>query len=128
LFGNWGRAVARAGELGFDAWLARFRNWDQVKRSIAEGTPIVASIRFKKGEVQGFLYKETKGHLIVIRGMTPEGDIIVNDPARREKGAHVIYRASEMAKAWFNHGGVGYIIHPATRPATTQPVVAEQVQ
>ncbi len=81
MFGNWGRAVSRAGELGFDAWLERFRNWDQVKRRIAEGTPVIASIRFKKGEVQGFLYKDTDGHLIVIRGMTPEGDLIVNDPA-----------------------------------------------
>jgi hypothetical protein len=126
MFGNWGRAVSRAGELGFDAWLARFRNWDQVKKCIAEGTPVVASIRFKKGEVDGFLYKETAGHLIVIRGMTPDGDLIVNDPARREKGAHVVYKASEMAKAWFNHGGVGYVIKPATRPAATQSVVAQQ--
>lgn len=114
LFGNWGRAVSRAGELGYDAWLERFYTHDQVKAKIAAGIPVIASIRFKKGEVTGFLLEATAGHLIVIRGMTPEGDYIVNDPARRETGNHQIYKAAEMAKAWFDKGGVGYVI---TKPA-----------
>jgi len=123
LFGNWGRAVTRAGEMGLDAYLRRFRNWDQVKAVIAEGTPIIASIRFKKGQVQGFLYEYTPGHLIVIRGLTPQGDIIVNDPAKRDKGNHVIYPAKGMETAWFNNGGVGYVIKKPTPPAT-QPSFA----
>ena len=45
MFGNWGRAVQRAGEMGLDAWLQRFRNWDQVKAMIARGQPIVAGIK-----------------------------------------------------------------------------------
>lgn len=123
LFGNWGRAIARAGELGLDAYLTRFRNWDQVHAMIARGVPVIASIRFRKGEVKGFLYEFTKGHLLVIRGFKPNGDVIVNDPARKEKGNGVIYSADQMAKAWFNHGGVGYVIE---KPTTRQASVASE--
>jgi hypothetical protein len=110
LFGNWGRAVSRAGEFGLDAYLRRFRNWDQVHEMIARGTPVIASIRFRRGEVKGFLYEYTTGHLLVIRGFKPNGDVIVNDPARKEKGNGAVYPADQFAKAWFDHGGVGYVI------------------
>jgi hypothetical protein len=113
LFGNWARAVAWAGENGFDAWLTRYRNWDQVKATIAQGQPIIASIRFKKGECPSFALQQTEGHLIVIRGMTKDGDLIVNDPASRDKGNGAVYKSAELAKAWFGHGGVGYIIKKA---------------
>ena len=118
LFGNWGRNVARAGEIGLDAWLARFRNWDQVMDEIAAGNPVIASIRFRKGQVRGFLYQSTGGHLLVIRGFTSDGGVIVNDPASREKGGGAIYPAAEFAKAWFHNGGVGYVIH---KPGTPIP-------
>jgi hypothetical protein len=110
MFGNWGKAVAWAGQNGFDAWLTRFRTWDQVKATIATGQPIIASIRFKKGECPSFVFDHSAGHLLVIRGVTKDGDIIVNDPASRTRGNGAVYKADEMAKAWIAHGGVGYII------------------
>lgn len=114
MYGNWGRACARAGELGLDAYLTRFRDWDKVHRMIARGVPVIASIRFRKGEVKGLLYEFTKGHLLVIRGFKPDGSVIVNDPARKDQGNGVVYPAAELAKAWFNHGGVGYVIEKPT--------------
>jgi hypothetical protein len=121
MFGNWGRNIARAGDLGMDAWLDRFRNWDKVKAYIANGQPLIANIRFKAGEFPSNVQKSTGGHLIVIRGFTKDGDVIVNDPASRDKGNGVIYKANELAKAWFeNSGGVGYVIHPAAKEATAQ--------
>ena len=52
---------------------------------------------------------------------TKDGDVIVNDPANRAKGKGVIYKANELAKAWFdNSGGVGYVIRPTTRESTAQ--------
>jgi hypothetical protein len=110
LFGNWGRAVAWAGQNGFDAYLRRFRNFEQVKEMIAAGQPIVASVRFKEGECPSFVMKKTAGHLIVIRGMTRAGDVIVNDPASKEKGDGAAYRAEDVKRAWLDHGGVGYVI------------------
>lgn len=113
IFGNWGRAVARAGELGMDAWVTRFRSWDAVKASVAAGRPVIASIRFEPGQFPSAVLPSTDGHLIVIRGFTPGGDVIVNDPASRERGDGIVYRAEELARAWFDHGGVGYVISPS---------------
>jgi hypothetical protein len=114
MFGNWGRAVARAGEMGLDAWIARYRDWDHVKATLATGQPIIASIKFNPGEFPSSLLKESKnGHLIVIRGMTEAGDVICNDPGNR-KGDDVVYKADELGRAWFGHGGVAYIIHGKT--------------
>jgi hypothetical protein len=111
IFGNWGRAVQRAGEMGLDAWLQRFSNWDQVKALIARGQPLIVNIKFKSGEFPSNVMKQTSGHLIVIRGFTPDGDVICNDPASRERGNGVVYKADELGRAWFeNSGGVGYVI------------------
>lgn len=115
LFGNWNRAVQYAGSLGLDAWIARYRTWDQVKREIARGQPVIASIRFERGTFPSAVFDSTNGHLLVIRGFTPEGDVIVNDPARGT-GDGAVYKAEEFAHAWFDNGGVGYIIRaPATQ-------------
>jgi hypothetical protein len=111
IFGNWGRAVARAGELGLDGWVTRFRNWDQVKATVAQGQPIICSIKAKKGDFQGpYIYESTGGHLIVLRGLTPEGNVIVNDPARRVKGDGFVYNREDVERIWIGHGGVGYVI------------------
>lgn len=113
LFGNWNRAVARAGEMGFDAWVTHFRNWRQVRAALAAGQPIIASIRFKAGEFPSSVLQSSEGHLIVIRGMTADGDLICNDPGNRERGCRAIYKADELAKAWFGRGGVAYVIQGA---------------
>lgn len=140
LFGNWSNATQRAGELGMDAWVQHFRNWDQVKEMIAHGQPIVASIIFERGSYEDApIYKSTGGHLIVIRGFKPDGTVIVNDPANRARGNGALYPPKGLAHAWFgNKGGVGYVIRkpakpipaalvkspasPTTVPAATQPV------
>ena len=110
LFGNWNHAVQYAASLGLDAWLKRFRNWNQVKAEIARGTPVIASIRFNAGEFPSEVLKSSKGHLIVVRGFTADGDAICNDPGRRAVGKDVVYKADELGHAWFDKSGVGYVI------------------
>jgi hypothetical protein len=110
IFGNWGRAVAYAGQHGFDAYLDRIRTWDQVKAYIADGQPIIASIRFESGTFPSNVMNQTAGHLVVIRGLTADGDAIMNDSASKKHGEGVVYRSDELARAWLRHGGVAYII------------------
>ena len=105
---------------------------------------MIASIRFEEGSYEDApIYQGTGGHLIVIRGFTSEGNVIVNDPASREKGNGAIYPPRGLGHAWFGHGGVGYVIRPpakplpaalvksyppapTTSPATTAPVVTSR--
>ena len=130
LFGNWANATQRCAELGMDAWLQRFRNWEQVKALIARGQPIVASIRYEKGtfdESDRLAQRETDGHLLVIRGFTPDGNVIVNDPASRKIGQGLVLSARGLAHAWFGNGGVGYVIRPPAKPLPAALVKAPVV-
>ena len=116
IFGNWGRAVAYAGQLGFDAYLMRIRSWDQVKAYIAAGQPLIISIRFEPGTFPSNPMGSTDGHIVVIRGLTPQGDPVMNDGGRRSYGNGVVFKADELARAWIRHGGVAYIIGPRIQP------------
>ncbi len=113
IFGNWTRAVAFPSDEGLRGHVRRFRNWDQVKAKIADGQPVIASIRFGEGEFPSNPMKSTNGHLVVVRGFTEDGDVIVNDPAHREEGNGIVYKADELARAWFDKGGVAYVITSA---------------
>jgi hypothetical protein len=119
IFGNWVRGTQRAGELGLDAWVDRFRSWEKVKEHIANGQPVIASIKFRAGTFPSNVMNATAGHLIVIRGITEEGDLIVNDPASPDRGNGIIYKADEFAQAWFDVGGVGYVIKPWSHETET---------
>jgi hypothetical protein len=113
IFGNWNRATARAGELGLAAQLERFTSLDQARAKLAAGLPLIISIRYAAGEAPSFLMEQTSGHLIVLRGVTPEGDFIVNDPADAERGDGPVYKAVDVHKAWLeNASGVGYVLRP----------------
>lgn len=112
IFGNWARAVAHASNQGLDAFLTRVRTHDEVKKFISEGFPLIASIKFKEGEFPSNPMKSTGGHLIVIRGLTEEGDAIVNDPAVDEGGEGLVYKWDELKRAWIDKGGVTYVIGP----------------
>jgi len=112
IFGNWSRATQRAAELGMDAWVTRIRDWNDLKATIADGQPVIASIKFKEGEFPSNVLDSTNGHLITIRGITPDGNAIVNDPASIERGEAVVYQRDELENAWFGHGGVAYIVRP----------------
>jgi hypothetical protein len=102
MFGNGARAAARAGELGLNSWMQRVRDWDQVKAMIGRGQPVIAAVGMNDGE-----------HLIVIRGFTRDGDVIVNDPLDHAKGG-TIRKAGELGRAWFDCGGFAIAI---SRPA-----------
>ncbi len=116
LFGNWPRAAAYASTLGHHATIARFRTWRDLERTLHEGVPVIASIRFEEGTFPSNRMRRTNGHLIVIRGLDEHGDAIVNDPAFDDgSGERVILKAEELARAWLGTGGIGYVIRPASR-------------
>ncbi|MCX7717538.1 MAG: C39 family peptidase [Candidatus Sumerlaeaceae bacterium] len=113
IYGNWARAAQTGTRYGLKGTVVRFRSHDDVKRAIAEGTPVMASIRFRRGDLRNAHYQNTSGHLVLIRGLTPEGDYVVNDPYNPgPKGEEVLYYKDDMQKVWFDKGGVGIIFRP----------------
>ncbi len=116
--GDWPFNTAYAGRFGVDAFVTRLRSLREAELFIAAGIPLVASITFGRGELDGAPITSTSGHLLVIRGFTRSGNVIVNDPAGRD-GGHVrhVYRRGQFENAWVDAtGGVVYVIHPKRKP------------
>ncbi len=113
--GNWpfntAYAASRLGP-GARAYVTRLRSLRQAERYVANGTPLVASISFGRGELDGAPISSTNGHLLVIAGFTRSGDVVVNDPAARQRsGVRRTYDRGQFEDAWLpTSGGVVYVL------------------
>lgn len=110
IYGNWNRAVQGPASLGLPGRLVRVSSWNTVREYLAEGLPVIASIKAKEGELAGAPYKKTAGHLLVVTGLGPAGAVHVNDPAARYPlDVPRVYQRSDMETVWFSNGGVAYV-------------------
>jgi hypothetical protein len=113
--GNWPFNAAYAGRYGLDGFVTRLRSLTELEQFIKAGIPLVTSQSFKADELPGAGYS-TNGHLMVIVGFTPTGDVIANDPASPDDNAvrHVYPRAN-FENVWLRSsgsGGVVYVLRP----------------
>jgi len=118
--GNWPFNTAYAGTFGLDAYVTRLPSLRAAEHYIRAGIPLVASIAFGSGELDGAPIDSSAGHLLVIRGFTGDGDVIVNDPAaERARGVRRVYDRGQFENVWIpTTGGVAYVIRP---PGTRLP-------
>jgi uncharacterized protein YvpB len=113
--GNWPFNTAYASSYGLKTSVNRFSSLGQVECWVANGVPVVASISWGKGQLNGAPIPSSTGHLMVIRGFDKTGRyVIVNDPAASSNsGVRRVYDRQQFANAWMRgSGGVTYIIHP----------------
>ena len=117
--GNWPFNVAYASQHGLHGWVDRFSSLADVERLVAGGIPVIASIKVAPGELAGTPYPSTDGHLLVIRGFTDKGDVIVNDPDGEPGAIRRVYDRAQFFHVW-QHGSRGavYLIAP---PSVTIP-------
>lgn len=86
---------------------------DPVLRALAVGTPVIASIRFKAGELTDAPLNSTAGHLIVVRGIE-DGQVIAHDPAAPDHESVLRrYALDEFSRAWLTQRGVVYFYSDA---------------
>ena len=113
IYGNWSRAVQTAYEFGVPGWLERFSDWRAVRTRIAEGRPVVASVRVGEGELAGSPYTKSDGHLLVLTGFDGEDRVCVNDPAAGEEAAgKTVYAAADIERVWLKRSRLGYVFTP----------------
>jgi len=117
-YGVWPAAIRAAGRHGVAGYLLRFPDWRTAAWCLAKGLPVIASVRYGAGELEGAAIPETTGHLLVLTGY--EGDaVLVNDPAAAT-GATVArrYRLDQICRVWLERAGVGYVlVRPPTSPS-----------
>ena len=116
--GNWAFTTAYAGRWGANASVTRLTSLRDAEAFIKAGIPLAASIAFPKGGLTGAPLTSTPGHILVIRGFTAAGDVIVNDPAASSASSvRRIYKRAQLEKAWQSGGGgIVYVIRPHSTP------------
>ncbi|GAA5142745.1 peptidase C39 family protein [Nocardioides marinquilinus] len=116
--GNWPFNTAYAAPRAGKAFVTRLRSLREAERFIAAGIPLVASVSFGSGELDGAPIGSTAGHLLVIVGFTQSGDVVVNDPAAEtRKGVRRTYDRGQLEDAWLNgSGGLVYVIRDTAHP------------
>jgi hypothetical protein len=115
--GMWPFNTAYAARYGLDAFVTRLRSLREAELFIKAGIPLVASISFGHGQLDGAPIGATSGHLVVIRGFTADGHVVVNDPAApTNAGVRRVYRRDQFENAWSDRGGVVYVMHPRSKP------------
>ena len=118
-FGIWPRTINAAFEYGFQAYLDRFRDWDAVRKTVAENKVILCSITMPAGnEYIAPPYPRIGGHIVALCGVTEDGRVIVTDSAsiaqQAKEGGHCLqWLQADFEKIWLrNKGGVGMVICP----------------
>jgi len=117
--GNWSFNVAYVNDMGnglLRAFVTRLDGIDQLELLVQGGIPVVTSCKWSKGELTNASIPSTKGHLLVVKGITKKGDIIVNDPASVPGEVRRTYAREQFDRAWRSKGRTAYIIHPRVRP------------
>jgi hypothetical protein len=112
--GNWPFNTAYAGRFGLDGEVTQLHSLQEAEQFIKAGIPLVASIAFSSNKLDGFLFKSTSGHLLVIVGFTKDGNPIVNDPAATSDATvQRVYDRAQFEQDWMTStGGIVYVIHP----------------
>ncbi len=108
--GNWTFNTAFAGRLGFRAAVMHLRDLGHAHAFVVDDIPLALSIAWEDGELPGAPLARSDGHLVVLRGIDPNGDALVNDPAR--PGVAAVYPREPFERAWLAHGGIAFGVAP----------------
>lgn len=109
--GNWPFNTAYASTRGFTAYVDRFGGFADLERWVAKGHPVIASVAYSNEWLPNAPISNTQGHLLVVRGFTTDGDVVVNDPAAvDDDGVRLVYERQLFKRAWLDRGGVVYIV------------------
>ncbi len=108
-YGAWPLAIKWAGKCGVVAAIETFSDWHLPQHILNQGTPIICSIRFAKGELTGAPMATSGGHLVLLAGIDAER-VQVYDPAAPDKDSVLTtYSTQEFANAWFRRRGAAYV-------------------
>jgi hypothetical protein len=120
--GNWPFNVAYAHTFGLEGAVTQLRSLAEAEQYVKAGIPLVASLSFGSGKLDGFPFKGTNGHLLTIVGFTADGDVVSNDPAAlTDDDVQRVYNRAQFEEAWMTStGGLVYLLYA---PGTALPTL-----
>ncbi|SEO72521.1 Peptidase_C39 like family protein [Actinacidiphila rubida] len=129
--GNWAFNVAYAARFGLEGAVLRLASLVDVEGFVSAGIPVATPLAARSGELSGggaefpagHLYA-TAGNILVVRGFTVAGDVVVNDPlAASDDTTHRVYPRAAFERVWLTGGAAGaaYVVHPPGHPLPPRP-------
>jgi hypothetical protein len=115
--GNWSFNVAFAAARGLVAYVTRLHSLEQLARWTAAGVPVVISLAWQEGQIDG-APSATAGHLTLVTGFEA-GRALIAEPAGRggPEAIRRAYPADQLYAAWQERSaGTVYLIYPAGWP------------
>lgn len=111
-YGNWSFNAAFAGSLpGMRALVTRLSGASDLQSWVAAGVPVVTSVCFNRLHDRG---TTSSGHLVVVRGVDANGDIIVTDGGRNPYEFTI--PQTRFLHAWDHSGRTVYLVYPQDHP------------
>jgi len=108
-YGAWPLAIRTAAQNGHLAAVECFTNWIDVLTVLKAGSPLVCSIKFDEGQLDGAPLPRTGGHLVVLKGLDARY-VWICDPAAADNQSVVRrLKLEQFSKAWLQHRGAAYI-------------------
>lgn len=114
--GNWSFNAAYAGQHpGLSSCVSRLGGIGDLERWIAAGLPVAASVSY--AQLKGAANPAAgDGHLVVVSGFLPDGNVQVHDPGvRRERVIRTIPRA-DFIRAWNHSSRTAYLVWATGTP------------
>ena len=112
-YGSWPLAIRCAGLFGRLGAVEAVSSWTPVLRVLRAGSPVVASIRFGRGELAGAPLSETAGHLVTIYGVNGNRVLACDPAASNNASVPRSYDLTAFTKAWLRHRGAAYFLAPS---------------
>jgi hypothetical protein len=112
--GNWPFNTAYAATQGLESYVVRLKSLAQAEEWIEAGVPVVMSLAWGPGELDGAPLDWSNGHLLVLVGFDASGRPVVNDPAAASNDTvQRVYKRAQLESLWLEHTqGTVYLIYP----------------